>query len=136
MITKNQAGLNIIPLDTPEVGWVDPLNANWETLRRMNAVGGLAIRAHDVDPVTLAPTSLHYDVAAGIIRYLAGIASVGPYADRIAPASTSIYIWLDMSGNIYQGAGSRRIMQRSHLLKITGTRPGSFRARSPCFACW
>lgn len=104
MITKNQAGLNIIPLDTPEVGWVDPLNANWETLRAMNAVGGLAIKAHDVDPITLAPTSLHYDVAAGIIRYLAGIASIGPYNDRIAPASTSIYIWLDMSGNIYQGA--------------------------------
>jgi hypothetical protein len=104
MITRNQAGFNVIPLDTPEVEWVDPLNGNWETLRRMNPVGGLAITARDVDPATLAPTSLYYNVAAGIIRYLAGIAAVGPYVDRVASASTSIYIWLDMSGNIYQGA--------------------------------
>lgn len=102
MITRNEAGLNVIPLDSPE-GWVDAFNANWGTLRGLNPVGGLVIIARDVDPETLLPTSLYYNVTSGVIRYGIGIAIAGPFLNRLASSSSSIYVWLDLAGNIYQG---------------------------------
>lgn len=104
-IELTAAGFRKVLLDTPESeGWVDRLNENQDLLQAMNATGGLAVRARDLDPVTFLPTSRYFQVASGLIRAQGGILIVPALFDQLAPPGGAIDVWLDVAGNLSQGA--------------------------------
>ncbi len=102
-ITVNEAGLFRIDLDTPE-GWYAQFNQNLDILRDKNGVGGLCVQPRDIDPATFLATSRYFRVNSGYMRINRAIARVAGFVDQLAPASTSVNIWLDSQGSLYQGA--------------------------------
>lgn len=102
-ITRNPVGLFIVPQDTPE-GWVDYINANWDTLAYVAAVGGLAVQPRDLD-ANLQSNSLYVIVSAGDYGQSAGpVASYTGSAGLALPASATTCLWLTDTGVLATGA--------------------------------
>lgn len=102
-ITRNAVGLFIIPLDTPE-GWVDYINANWDTISFVSAVGGLAVQPRDLD-TNLQSNSLYIKISAGDYGQSTGpIASYAGSAGQAVPASATTCVWLTDVGVLTTGA--------------------------------
>lgn len=102
-ITVSQAGLYIIPQDTPE-GWVTYVNANWNTISFISSVGGLAVQPRDLD-VNLQSNSLYIKVSAGDYGQSTGpIASFAGSAGQAVPASATTCVWLTDAGVLTTGA--------------------------------
>jgi hypothetical protein len=102
-ITRNTVGLFIIPLDTPE-GWVDYINANWDTISFVSAVGSLAVQPRDLD-VNLQSNSLYVKVSSGDYGQSTGpIASYAGSAGQAVPASATTCVWLTDAGVLTTGA--------------------------------
>jgi hypothetical protein len=101
-ITRNGVGLFIVPQDTPE-GWVDYINANWDTLAFVGSIGGLAVQPRDLD-ANLQSNSLYVKVAAGDYGQSVGpVASYAGSAGLALPASTTTCLWLTDSGVLMTG---------------------------------
>lgn len=99
-VELTDAGFKKIGLDTPEP-WVDLLNSNWDLLQSINAVGGSAVSARDVDPITYQPTSLYTIVSSGwVIRGEQTVLLAGISGLAVNPSSQT-YFWLDMYGSLY-----------------------------------
>lgn len=96
-------GLHIIPLDEPE-GWADALNGNWSILDSTHAIGGCCVKARDIDPETLLPTSLYYGYAPGFVRRGSNVGFTFGESDLLAPASATISLWLDWTLALQSGA--------------------------------
>jgi hypothetical protein len=101
MITLTDAGLRRIGAMTNP--WVDQFNANWDILQGMNAVGGLAVVPRDLDPTTFVPTSRFFRVTPGYFVYGNMLVRSVGFADILAPASTTLHVWLDPLGNLGTG---------------------------------
>jgi hypothetical protein len=102
-ITVSQAGLYIIPQDTPE-GWVTYVNANWNTISFVSAVGSLAVQPRDLD-ANLQSNSLYVKVSAGDYGQSTGpIASYAGSAGQAVPASATTCVWLTDAGVLTTGA--------------------------------
>jgi hypothetical protein len=102
-ITVSQAGLYIIPQDTPE-GWVAYVNANWNTISFISSVGGLAVQPRDLD-VNFVSNSLYVKVSAGDYGQSTGpIASYAGSAGQAVPASATTCVWLTDAGVLTTGA--------------------------------
>lgn len=102
-ITRNPVGLFVIPQDTPE-GWVAYINANWDTLAYVAAVGGLAVQPRDLD-ANLQSNSLYVIVSAGDYGQSAGpVASYPGSAGLALPANTTTCLWLTDAGVLTNGA--------------------------------
>jgi hypothetical protein len=102
-ITVNQAGLYIIPQDTPE-GWVEYVNVNWDTLSFVSAIGNLIVQPRDLD-ANLVPNSLYVKVSAGDYGQSTGpIASYAGNAGLALPANSTTCLWLTDAGVLTTGA--------------------------------
>jgi hypothetical protein len=102
-ITRNSAGLFVVPQDTPE-GWVAYVNANWDTIAFVSAVGGLAVQPRDLD-ANLQSNSLYVIVSAGDYGQSAGpVANYPGSAGLAVPASATTCLWLTDAGVLTTGA--------------------------------
>lgn len=101
-ITRNQAGLYLIPLFAPQ-GWHEYMNANWDTLAGIAAIGDLAVQPRDYD-AAIQSSSLYVKVYAG--NYAKADGTIGAYpgvASFLLPASTTSYLWLTDAGILTSG---------------------------------
>src|SRR5947208_4444467 len=99
---RNELGFFVPELDDPE-GWAGNVAANWDRLRDLRPTGGLAVVARDVDTNTMLPTSRYYNITQGIYLYQGTFAGIGPFVGLQAPASTFVYVWLEIDGTAGQG---------------------------------
>jgi hypothetical protein len=101
-VELTDAGFKKIGLDTPEP-WVDLFNGNWDLLQSLNAVGGCAVRARDLDPTTYLPTSLSYMISGGYTVYGGHPLALDILPGAAVDPSSQTYIWIDSAGIPFAG---------------------------------